>query len=759
MSLETGQLLNNRYRIVKILGQGGFGAVYRAWDVNLKGPCAIKENFDASEAAQNQFAREASILYNLRHPNLPKVTDHFSISEQGQYLVMEFIEGEDLQQKIDRVGGPLPEEQVLPWVIQVCYALEYLHSRNPPIIHRDIKPANIRITPEDSVYLVDFGIAKLYDPDRKTTLGARAVTPGFSPFEQYGQKPTDPRTDVYALGATLFAALTGKTPIESIERFGGGEFTSPRSQNPDISERVEGTILHAMELLPEGRFQSIQEFRNAMTGVPITHVTISSPQTKETALTQVVPQSTGQPSVKHSYKSPANFTSEQTIRKRRSWVLPVSIIGSLLLITIIALIGYFILRDDLFGVVVSVTSTGVIPTQTTSVILPTQKSSEVGVPPPISYECKDELGCVVVPRGEPIFIGYALVVSGPSESLGIDSKNGIEIAISEKGELLGHPIHLIGQDEGCNAEMGQMAGRALASNPKIVAVIGTSCSSAARTAVPILSEAGYLIVSPSNTSPDLTEPGNPSHFPGYFRTAINDLFQGATAAQYARDVLRINRAATIHDGSIYADQLQAIFSEEFRNLGGEISAQEPIDPNQTDMRMVLDLISKGEPGLVYFPVFMPAGGFIIQQARETPGLSGAHLMGADGLFTPDIVDATGEKLQGFLVSSPFVSGSRYDSFIAKYKEKFGIEPISIFHAHAYDAAMMIFSTIEKVSVQTSDETLYIPRSLLREVMYQTRDFPGVTGNLSCNPNGDCSTPSIAIYQYRAGQYPPEKIWP
>jgi len=203
MNLVPGQLLNSRYRIVKLLGQGGFGAVYRAWDTNLHGPVAVKENFDPSPASQNQFAREASMLFLLRHNNLPRVIDHFNIPGQGQYLVMDFIEGEDLQAMLDQTGGPLDEATVLPWIEQVCDALEYMHSQNPPVIHRDIKPANIKITPQGQAILVDFGIAKTFDPNLATTQGARAVTPGFSPNEQYGQGRTDARTDVYALGATL----------------------------------------------------------------------------------------------------------------------------------------------------------------------------------------------------------------------------------------------------------------------------------------------------------------------------------------------------------------------------------------------------------------------------------------------------------------------------------------------------------------------------------------------------------------------------
>jgi formylglycine-generating enzyme required for sulfatase activity len=262
MTLNPGQILNNRYRIVKLLGQGGFGAVYRAWDTNLDGPVALKENLDTSPTAQRQFQLEARLLFRLAHPNLPHVTDHFVISGQGQYLVMDFIEGDDLQAMLNRAGGPLPEALILPWITQVCEALSYLHLQNPPVIHRDIKPANIKITPQGQAVLVDFGIAKVYDPTLRTTVGARAVTPGYSPMEQYGKGGrTDARTDVYALGATLYHLLTGREPEDAPGRNLGAALPAPRSLNPALSPWVEAAILQAMAMLPADRFQSAAAFQ------------------------------------------------------------------------------------------------------------------------------------------------------------------------------------------------------------------------------------------------------------------------------------------------------------------------------------------------------------------------------------------------------------------------------------------------------------------------------------------------------------------
>ena len=184
------------------------------------------------------------------------------------------------------------------------------------------------------------------------------------------------------------------------------------------------------------------------------------------------------------------------------------------------------------------------------------------------------IGCVDVGPVDPVHIAYLLVVAGPNETLGVDSRNGIEIAIDDAGgKILNHDVKFDGEDGGCDAGPGQTAGAKLAADNTIVAVIGTSCSSEARAAEPLLSKAGFVTISPSNTAPDLTEAGNANNYPGYLRTAHNDKIQGAVAAQYAYEVLKVTKAATIHDGSLYADKLQQVFAENFKKMGGTITAQ------------------------------------------------------------------------------------------------------------------------------------------------------------------------------------------
>lgn len=274
MSLEVGYIIQQRYRIISSLGQGGFGAVYRAWDLNLSRPCAIKENLASATSeptpAQRQFAREASLLAGLRHPNLPRVTDHFILPGQGQYLVMDFIDGQDLENMLIQHGGPLPVAPLLEWIGQVCDALQYLHTQDPPIIHRDVKPANIRITPlphgASKAVLVDFGIARRLDPQARTTQGARAVTSGYSPLEQYGEGMTDARSDVYALGATLYHLLTGLVPPSSVDiSAGSAPAPAPADQiNPQAPAHISSAIQSAMQLNRVERLESAAHFKAAL---------------------------------------------------------------------------------------------------------------------------------------------------------------------------------------------------------------------------------------------------------------------------------------------------------------------------------------------------------------------------------------------------------------------------------------------------------------------------------------------------------------
>lgn len=257
------------------------GAVYRAEDVRLEGRlCAIKEvrpDFAADQVmlrqTQEQFHREASILARLDHPNLPKVSDYFTENDR-EYLVMDFVAGRDLREIVNEAeadGRVLAERRVLKWAAQLCDALEYLHVQDPPVLHRDIKPANIKLTPGGLIKLVDFGLVKLMAPDtnRTITVLQGRGTVAYTPLEQYGGDTghTDVRSDIYALGATLYHLLTRYPPLDAKRRFlSPNDFQSPRELNAQISSRVERAVLAAIAMHPDERPDSMAGFRDILLG-------------------------------------------------------------------------------------------------------------------------------------------------------------------------------------------------------------------------------------------------------------------------------------------------------------------------------------------------------------------------------------------------------------------------------------------------------------------------------------------------------------
>jgi len=344
MAHSTGQILNNRYRIVSLIAQGGFGAIYRAWDINLNSPVALKENLSSSTASLRQFTFEAQLLAKLKHENLPYVIDHFILPDQGQYLVMEFVEGKDLQTILEERSSPFSEAEARDWLSQVASAVSYLHAQTPPIIHRDIKPANIKITSNGKVMLVDFGIAKVFKASQHTTVGAKAVTQGYSPPEQYGGGITDARSDIYSLGATLYTLVTGSVPVESVKRHMGAVILLPRKIVPEISTQTERTILQAMALNPDERYQSADQFCQALSGPEelvqkIPPVAEAPPTVRVQSVSGREPASAGG----LVERRPSNNAPEQVIRVpiRRKRQQKISVSSALILISVcfLAMLG------------------------------------------------------------------------------------------------------------------------------------------------------------------------------------------------------------------------------------------------------------------------------------------------------------------------------------------------------------------------------------------------------------------------------------
>jgi serine/threonine-protein kinase len=269
-ALPPGTVVHERYRVVAPVGHGGLGTVYQVTDIlfGRDNVYALKEQWDQSESARKQFAREGAWLKALNHHHIPRVTEYFEWNGR-LYLVMDFVDGENLEQKLANAGGrPLPEAQVLAWVIPICDALHYMHTRVPPLIHRDVKPSNIIVTPSGHPVLVDLGIAKEHAPgmNATATFVRKAGTEGYAPPEQYASAgQTGPWSDVYGMGATLYHLLTTQIPPTAVERVAlDAPLRHPQELNPAVSPITDAALLRALAIRPQERFRSMVELQQAL---------------------------------------------------------------------------------------------------------------------------------------------------------------------------------------------------------------------------------------------------------------------------------------------------------------------------------------------------------------------------------------------------------------------------------------------------------------------------------------------------------------
>ncbi|MCB9140218.1 MAG: branched-chain amino acid ABC transporter substrate-binding protein [Caldilineaceae bacterium] len=382
--------------------------------------------------------------------------------------------------------------------------------------------------------------------------------------------------------------------------------------------------------------------------------------------------------------------------------------------------------------------------------------------------CDDAIGCIEIAPGDSLKVGGMLTISGATAYLGEDSRGGIEIAVNERGQIDGHDITVQIEDSLCSAEGGQTAAQKLAADPTVVGIIGTNCSSAGAAALPIVSSAGMLMISSSNTSPVLTSADTEAGGiwqPGYYRTAHNDLFQGRVAAEFVFNELGATTLATIHDGSPYAESLAAVAADVFTELGGEVTYQGAVNVGDTDMRPILTEVSSNPPDVLYFPFFEPESDFMAAQAKEITGLENTILMSADGSLVDSFPENAGEAAVGMYLSGPYLNpeNTAYADFLAKWDEEIGGVPPSGFHAHAYDATNMLLDAVQAVAQESSDGTLLIGRQALRDALTATQDYPGLTGTLSCNETGDCATgEALGIYEVTQaevdGNWPPPVVY-
>ena len=371
---------------------------------------------------------------------------------------------------------------------------------------------------------------------------------------------------------------------------------------------------------------------------------------------------------------------------------------------------------------------------------------------------EDELGTVTIPEGEPIQIRSLNAISGDVAFLGTPNERAVRLAVEDYGEIQGHTVEVgTGLDDLCSNEGGQAAAQTIVSDEQVLGVIGTSCSGAATAAMPLISDAGMVMISPSNTSPSLTSDlagtAGTDYYPGYYRTAHNDLFQGRAVANFVYDDLGHTTAAAIHDGDPYTQGLAQAFSDAFEELGGSVPVFTAVNKGDTDMSGVLTEVAGGNPEALYFPIFQPEGDFIVQQMGSVEGLGETVRIAADGLLISDFLSLpetegmyfSGPSLQ-FEGNSNEVTGVSADQFLETYNTEFGEAPSAAFWAHSYDATTMLLQAIDDVAVENEDGSLTVGRQALRDRLTET-NFQGLIGQIACDEYGDCGAQEIQIVHH------------
>ena len=364
------------------------------------------------------------------------------------------------------------------------------------------------------------------------------------------------------------------------------------------------------------------------------------------------------------------------------------------------------------------------------------------------------LGAVQVAPGEAIQIRSMQVLTGLGD-LGAPSQRGVAMALADYGPIMGHDVSMgTGLDSLCSAEGGRAAAETVIGDPRVVGVIGSSCSVAAAAASPLLSQAGLVMIAPSTTSPSLTSDlrGNAgsNYHPGYYRTASNDLYQARAVAEFAYNELGLRNMATIDDGDPYTSGLTGAFATVFQELGGSVTTAASVRRGDTDMLPVLSQISDGSPDGLFFPLFTEEGAAVVRQVGRTTGLEDVTLIGGTAMLVSEflaIPESEGIYLPGpdldFSGNVNEETGRSGEDLVAGYQELYGAAPSSAYLPHAYDATTMLLRAIEDVAV-SDDDTLYIDRAELREALTGLTGFMGVIGAISCDEFGDCGIGRVQI---------------
>jgi branched-chain amino acid transport system substrate-binding protein len=759
--LPPGVVLQNRYRIIRQLGQGGMGTVYEAIDQRFDSQVAIKEARFNEVALRKQFAREAKLLNQLRHPAVTRVMDHFTEGD-SQFLVMDFIAGEDLWELLRKRGVAFPVAEVLGWAEQLLDALRYLHNQHRPIIHRDIKPHNLKLLDTGQIILLDFGLAKGFVRRASRASSDSSIfgyTLNYAPLEQIQGTGTDSRSDLYSLGATLYHLMTGAVPPDVLTRVAATTDGQPDPLRPAheinrlIPAEVSGVLNTAMAVGRNRRPADAAEMRRMLHEATLARLPPGSgeppgflPQTltdthqanpiREAPLTPVTPRGDvfaaetlvpAPPAAAREVSSkelpPPLRASDTTahastplIKPARKRPPPLWVVAGLIVLVFAGSLIAFLISNR---------------------------------PPPENQRLVDS---TTTSDTGPIRVGVYADLSGITADFGRSTVNGIVLAadeINKEGGIDGRRIEIFVEDDQGTPLRAKTVVTKLINQDRVHAVLGGASPTCSIAAAPEAQAAKVPMVAPFVTHPKVTQFGD-----YVFRVCFIDQFQGAVMARFARDPLSAQTAAVLFDrDSDYSQSLAKAFEETFSKLGGRVVAKQTyavVKPGDTkddkdagDFRPQLNSIRAANPDVIFVPGYYFSVGIIARQAKEL-GIK-PPLLGTDAWDSPELWAIGGNALDGSYMVNYYSIDDPADilqRFVSDYQSRYEDQRPDVFAAHGYDAMKLLKDAVERAGTTESQK--------LRNAIAQTRGFLGVTGNITIDPQRNAVKPAM-VWQLRGGR--------
>jgi branched-chain amino acid transport system substrate-binding protein len=366
-----------------------------------------------------------------------------------------------------------------------------------------------------------------------------------------------------------------------------------------------------------------------------------------------------------------------------------------------------------------------------------------------TVECEDEWGCATIEKGQTIKVGYVGPTTGDYSSFGIDMSRGAELAVKHHPTIKEFDIELLIEDTQGTPEQGASVANKLAADPQVVAIDGHTFSGSTEVAIPIYEDAHIVMLSPSATNPDLTKLGSAI----FNRVAFHDEMQGEFAANYIYNELGVRKVAIMHDGGAYGQGLAEMMAGFFEGLGGEVVANEPITPGETDYSAPLAAVAQAGPELIYYGGY-DSDAAVLTSQMAAAGLTGVMFFGCDGTYGTNYIDLAGSAAEGaFSTYVPIPESEAFAQFRTEYQADYGEEQgkLSPFSPHAYDAMAILLDSVEAVAIE-SGSSLLIPRKALADQVRATANYDALTGSITCSNTGECAAASILFMKVASGEW-------